>query len=109
MAGKNKRSPLQGELLGDSIELTLAELCRACQLPAEHIFEFVEEGIVEPRGRDPRSWRFHSLSIRRVRRAQRLKHDLGVNTPGVALALELLEELEVLRARMQRLHDRAGE
>ena len=106
MVKKTTRSPLHGELLGDSIELTLAQLCRACQLPAERIFEFIDEGIVEPRGRDPKSWRFHSLSIRRVRRAQRLKHDLGVNTPGVALALELLEELEVLRARMQQLHDR---
>lgn len=106
MAGKNSRSLLHGELLDDSIELTLAELCRACQLPAERIFEFIEEGIVEPRGRDVGSWRFHSLSIRRVRRAQRLKRDLGVNTPGVALALELLEELETLRARLQQLEGR---
>lgn len=103
MAKKQTRSLLRGELLDESIELTLAELCRVCQLPAERIFEFVDEGIVEPRGRDPARWRFHSISIRRVRRAQRLERDLGVNTPGVALALELLEELEQLRARLARL------
>ncbi len=101
MPKKQSRSLLRGELLDESIELTLAELCRACQLPAERIIEFVEEGIIEPRGRDPSRWRFHGISIRRVRRAQRLKRDLGVNTPGVALALELLEELEQLRARLR--------
>ncbi len=107
MAKKRTRSLLRGELLDESIELTLAELCRVCQLPAERIFEFVDEGIVEPRGRDPARWRFRSVSIRRVRRAQRLKRDLGVNTPGVALALELLEELEQLRARLAQLEQRA--
>ena len=106
MAKKQSRSLLRGELLDESIELTLAELCRVCQLPAERIFEFVDEGIVEPRGRDPARWRFHSVSIRRVRRAQRLERDLGVNTPGVALALELLEELEQLRARLAHLQSR---
>lgn len=109
MATKQTRTLLRGELLDDSIELTLAELCRACQLPAERIFEFIDEGIVEPRGRDPSRWRFHSVSIRRVRRAQRLRRDLGVNTPGVALALELLEELEQLRARLAYLEDRGDE
>ena len=109
MARRQSRSLLRGELLDDSIELSLAELCRACQLPAERIFEFVDEGILEPRGRDPARWRFHSISLRRVRRAQRLKRDLGVNTPGVALALELLEELEQLRARLREFEGRSDQ
>lgn len=105
MARKPSRS-LRGKLLDESIELTLAELCRACQLPAERVLEFVEEGIVEPHGRDPARWRFRSTSILRVRRAQRLIRDLGVNTPGVALALELLEEVENLRMRLRQLEGR---
>ena len=102
MAAKKTPSPLRGELIDDSIELTLAELCRACQLPAERIFELVDEGVVEPRGRNPARWRFHAVSIRRVIRAHRLERDLGVNTAGVALALQLLEEVETLRARLLR-------
>lgn len=94
---------LSGEILEEQIDLTLAELCRACQLSAEQIFELVEQGVIEPRGRQPASWRFTGVSIRRVRRAQRLQQDLGVNPAGVALALDLLDELEQLRQRLRRL------
>lgn len=92
-----------GEIFEDDIELSLADLCRACRLPAERVFELVEEGIVEPHGRDPVHWRFQGVSVRRVRCAQRLQRDLGVNIAGAALALDLLEELDRLRARVRRL------
>lgn len=92
-----------GEILEEEIVLSLAELCRASQLPAERVIELVEEGVVEPIGKQPESWRFRGVSLRRIRCAQRLKQDLGVNTPGVALALDLLDELEQLRARLGRI------
>ncbi len=98
---------LRGELIDDSIELSLAELCRACRLPAERICELVDEGVVDPRGRTPAHWRFRGIHLRRVHRAQRLQRDLGVNTPGVALALELLDEVESLRTRIRRLDPEA--
>ncbi|MET0104436.1 MAG: chaperone modulator CbpM [Sedimenticola sp.] len=94
---------LSGEIFEDEIELSLADLCRTCQLPAERVFELVEQGVVEPIGRDPARWRFQGISVRRVRCAQRLEQDLGVNVAGAALAIDLLEELERLRARLRRL------
>lgn len=87
----------------EEVELTLAELCQACRMPAEQVFDLVDEGVVEPVGRDPSSWRFRGISVRRVRCVQRLERDLGVNVAGAALALELLEELERLRTRLHRL------
>jgi chaperone modulatory protein CbpM len=95
-------SLVSGEVLEEEIELSLADLCRACQMPAERVFELVEEGVVEPSGRDPEQWRFHGVSVRRVRCAQRLEQDLGVNVAGAALALDLIEELERLRTRLRR-------
>ena len=91
-----------GEVV-EEVELTLAQLCRACELPEERVFELVHEGVIEPVGRDPARWRFRGVSVQRVRCAQRLERDLGVNTAGAALALDLLEEMERLRARLQRL------
>jgi chaperone modulatory protein CbpM len=54
-------------------------------------------------GHKPAAWRFHAVSLRRVRITRNLQQELGVNTPGAALALNLLEELEELRARLRRL------
>ena len=33
---------LTGEVLEEDVELTLHDLCRACQLPAEQVFEFMD-------------------------------------------------------------------
>lgn len=94
---------LSGEVLEEDVELTLAELCCACQVSAERVFELVQEGIVEPQGRNPAQWRFRGVSVCRVRSALRLERDLGVNVAGAALALDLLEEIEALRRRLRRL------
>jgi chaperone modulatory protein CbpM len=102
---KDMLSLLSGDILEEEVELTLGDLCRACGLPADRVYELVEEGIVDPLGRDPARWRFHGISVRRVRCALRLESDLGINFAGAALALDLLEELESLRARVERLGD----
>lgn len=94
---------LSGDILEEDIELTLGELCRTCRLTAEQVMELVEHGVIEPCGRRPAQWRFRGVSVRRVRRAQRLERDLGVNPAGAALALDLLDEIERLRLRLHRL------
>jgi chaperone modulatory protein CbpM len=81
--------------------LTLAQLCRACGVHADWIISLVEESIIEPQGEDIRLWRFSGASLVRARSARRLQRDLGVNLAGIALALDLIEELESLRAHMK--------
>jgi chaperone modulatory protein CbpM len=100
---KDLETLLTGDVLGEDVELTLVELCRTCQLPAERVYELVDEGIIEPLGREPTGWRFRWTSVRRVRCALHLERDLGVNLAGAALALDLLEELNRLRARLHYL------
>jgi len=91
---------LGGELLDEALWLSLEQLCRRCRLPTARVVELVEEGILEPRGRTPAEWRFAGVSVRRVHCVLRLERDLGINPAGAALVLELLEELETLRARL---------
>lgn len=91
---------LTGILVEDSTEFTLGELSRACGMPAEWILTLVEEGVIEPVGTDQTHWHFPGHCLRRVRIAQRLQSDLGINLAGTALALELLEEVESLRQRI---------
>lgn len=100
---ETKTTVITGTILEEEVVLTLAELCRASRLSAERVIDLVQEGIVDPCGESPENWRFTGVSLRRIRCAKRLKDDLGVNTPGVALALDLLDELEQMRARLSRL------
>ena len=67
------------------------------------MLRLVEEGVIEPEGSEPRRWRFRAVSIRRIGSVHRLRRDLGVNLAGAALALELIDELDRLRLRLQRL------
>lgn len=105
MVDKKIRSLLTSEVLEEDIELSLADLCRICQLSAERVFQLVDEGLLEPDGPSPKQWRFHGRSVHRVRCVIRLERDLGVNLAGAALALELLEELQHLRIRLNRFQD----
>jgi chaperone modulatory protein CbpM len=94
---------LTGIIVEDNTEFTLGELSRACGMPAEWILTLVEEGVIEPANTEQSHWHFSGHCLRRVRIAQRLQSDLGINIAGTALALELLEEVETLRQRIAAL------
>ncbi len=81
--------------------LTLGQLCRACGAHADWVISLVEESIIEPQGEEIRVWRFSGASLVRARSALRLQRDLGINLEGIALALDLMEELESLRTQMK--------
>jgi chaperone modulatory protein CbpM len=98
-----RKTTLVGTILEEEVVLSLGEVCRVSRLSAERVIELAEEGVIEPIGRNPASWRFRGVSLRRIRCAQRLEQDLGLNTAGVALVLDLLEELEELRTRLGRI------
>ncbi len=99
--------PIDAELLDEQLRLDLRDMCRVCGVHAEFLMELVEEGIITPRpgprrrtrARAAHGWQFDGIAVVRVQRAVRLQQDLGVNLPGIALALELLDELEHLRQR----------
>lgn len=89
--------PIEALLLDESAQFSLAELCAACNVAEALVVEIVAEGIVEPVGVGPAEWRFSGIALARVQRVVRLQDDFGVNLPGAALALELLEQLERVR------------
>jgi chaperone modulatory protein CbpM len=81
--------------------LTLEQLCDACGVHTDWVISLVEESIIEPQGDQIQVWRFSGTSLMRVHSAQRLQRDLGINIAGIALALDLMEELEILRAQLK--------
>lgn len=93
---------LTGVLLDERTELSLSELSRACSTSTEWVIELVHEGVLEPAGRQPKQWRFSGTSLKRAHTAMRLQTDLKINLAGVALALDLMEEIETMRERLHR-------
>lgn len=96
------RTPVQGPIVEEQVEFTLVELSRACGVDEQQVSALIVEGVIEPMGGQSTEWRFSGSSLRRARVAVRLSQDLGINTPGVALALDLIDEIEALRRRLQR-------
>jgi len=95
-----KLTVLTGIVIEENTLFSLSELSHSCGKPDAWILTLVEEGIIEPAGTDQTHWQFSGQCLRRVRIVQRLESDLGLNLAGAALALELLEEIELLRNRI---------
>jgi chaperone modulatory protein CbpM len=89
-----------------TIHISLTELCQYTDSSTETILEFVEHGIVEPQGDSQDKWVFSVETVHLTRCAQRLHRDLGVNWAGVALALELMSQREILQQENQSLRNR---
>jgi chaperone modulatory protein CbpM len=103
----NAASPALAELVASAAPCTLDDLCLACSVDAAWIVEMVQHGVIDPIGRDRSDWRFTAVAIVVVAKAKRLERDLGLNPPGVALALQLLAEIDDLRAQLRSVHGRA--
>jgi chaperone modulatory protein CbpM len=84
--------------------LSMSEICRCCGVHAEVIIEMVEYGVVEPARVDAdRRWLFADQTLARLNRAQRLRRDLQLDLPGLALSLDLLDEIDALRQQVASL------
>ena len=91
---------LAGAIFEETALLTVKDLSRMCAVDERHIVEFVEEGVLSVVEIDTTEWHFTGAALRRARLALRLERDLELNLAGVALALELMEELHALRREL---------
>ncbi|HSG90281.1 MAG TPA: chaperone modulator CbpM [Pseudomonadales bacterium] len=82
-------------------EVSLRRVCRISNARPTWVAELVAHGVVEPLGPRPTRWRFDDRSLARLLRARRLERDLGLNPAGIALAMELSDELRRLRDQIR--------
>ncbi len=90
----------------EGIRMTLVELSLAHAVSVDQVVEMVMEGVLEPIGSTRDEWRFTELHFHHAGIAVRLQRDLGINLPGVALALQLLQELQDMRQRLESIERR---
>jgi chaperone modulatory protein CbpM len=82
--------------------LTLEELCAACALEREWIVLRVREGLIPATEVGAAEWRFTTTTLARVRRMRDLERTYDAAPELAALAADMLEEIDRLRARLRR-------
>lgn len=77
--------------------LSLEELCEICHISSDIIHDLIAYEIIHPKQPSPGRWVFGLTELKRIQIALRLQRDLEVNLAGVAVVMDLLDELETLR------------
>jgi chaperone modulatory protein CbpM len=86
--------------------LSFTEVCLQTGVAEDTVVEIIEQGIVEPMGTSPGEWLFSPAMLIVTKKAVRLHRDLAVDWAGIALAIELLDEVEQLREKNRYLQRR---
>jgi chaperone modulatory protein CbpM len=87
----------------EEVQFSLTDLSRASRADITQLLALIDEGVLTPIGNGPESWQFTGASLHRARTALRLTRDLALNAAGVALVLDLLEEIATLKTQLRRL------
>lgn len=77
---------------------SLEELCEIAGIEPLMARDLIAYDILLPAGSEPDEWVFNMSQLKRLQTALRLQRDLEVNLAGIALVLDLLDEVEELRA-----------
>ena len=94
---------IEGAIVENDIHMSIVELSQATSTSEVLIMAWVREGVLSPTGSSPQDWRFSGDALSRTKTAVRLSRDLEINTPGLALALQLLDQISDLRAQLVRI------
>jgi DNA-binding transcriptional MerR regulator len=84
--------------------VSLNELARLCRCHPELVERFARFGLIDPVDKTTSgTFLFPRSSVPRLRRAFRLRQDLGLNTYSLTLVLDLLDRIEELELEVKRL------
>lgn len=82
--------------------LTLEQLCAAAALDRDWLVRHVEEGLIPASGTLVAEWRFSVVHVTRARRMHEIERSYEAAPELAALVADLLEEMDELRARLDR-------
>jgi DNA-binding transcriptional MerR regulator len=85
--------------------LTIESLASTVNIDPRMLDKLVMYGVVEPVQIDNGVEWFDVAEIARLRMVCRLRGDLGINLPGIAVVLDLLERIEVLQRELINLRE----
>ena len=86
--------------------MTINTLAGRAGLHPEIVERYIDFGLIEPVPSGERARLFEASAIVRLRKIERLRHDLGINLAGIAVVLDLLDRLCALERENERLRFR---
>jgi chaperone modulatory protein CbpM len=89
-------------ILVDEEALELQSFASACETDVQAIQLMIDEGLVHPERRDSGIY-FNGEALSRARRVLRLQRDFDANLQSVAVMIDLLDEIDLLRRQLCRL------
>lgn len=91
-----------------NIRFTVTEFCLHTGVSAAELTEIIGLGVLEPAGQQPqdKGWLFDEDALAVCLRAQRLRRELELDWPGIAVALSLLDEIDRLNTENRQLNQR---
>lgn len=96
-------------LIGSLMEetwLTLEQVAAACRVEPDWLVRHIEEGLFPGSRGTAGIWRFSSAQLLRARRMRQVERDFDAAPELAALVADMLEELDELRARLDRARPR---
>jgi chaperone modulatory protein CbpM len=92
---------LSDALNEETLTFTLAEFSEQYDVQEKMLFEMLEHSLIEPQELTAEGLYIDVRALRRMQSAVRLQRDLDINLPGIALVLELVEQLEHVRGELE--------
>lgn len=89
-----------------TVTFTITEFCLHTGISEEELNEIVGLGVVEPREIQETTWVFDDHAAIVVQRAVRLRHELALDWPGIAVALTLMDDIAHLKQENRLLRQR---
>lgn len=97
----SEKTVITGVLIEDTTTFSFIEVCTRYHIPKKLLHEMIEQGLFDVQSTNEQQLTLTQKDLQKMESAFRLHKDLGVNLEGVALALELLDELERLRTELK--------
>ncbi len=91
-----------------NIRFTVSEFCLHTGVSATELTEIIGLGVLEPEviQDQSRDWLFDEQALAACLRAQRLRRELELDWPGIAMALSLMDEIDRLNSENRQLNQR---
>ena len=92
-------------VVDETTTFSIREVCTYCDISPDLLIQMVEHGLFDLDNEFDDNSQIDLKTLKRVEAAFRLHRDLEINISGVALVLELNEEIEKLRDEISVLQE----